>query len=78
MSQRRLPGTVPPVDRARDHHKEAIAKVRALEKTLDEQKDAMAEIRAALKLAEKERRNCEDELEEAERLDEQNRQRDGG
>lgn len=61
-TQPRLPGTLPTPAAARKAHKQAVARVRLAEQQIATLKSAMREAREALKLAEKERRTAEDDL----------------
>lgn len=60
--QPRLPGTLPAPAVARKNHAAAVAKVRTAESQIENLRAAMREARAALKLAERERRAAEDDL----------------
>lgn len=61
-TQPKLPGTLPSPAAARRAHAAAVKKVRIAEEQVEALKSAMKEARAALRLAEKERRAAEDDL----------------
>jgi hypothetical protein len=67
--QRRIPGTVPALQKARKAHREAIAAERELEDQLDAHKETAKEIREAFKLAKKKRRAAEDDLAASEAIE---------
>lgn len=67
--QRRIPGTIPPLAKARKAHREAIAAERDAEDQLEAQKETGKELRELLKLAKKKRRAAEDDLTAAEAVE---------
>jgi len=67
--QRRIPGTLPGLAKARKEHRQAIALEREAEDQLEAHRETIRDLREALKLAKKKRRAAEDDLTAAEAIE---------